>query len=87
MNHKNAVGEKRRQCIANNLRILREREGITTTELAKKIGCTINTVFNWENLKTITSIESLWRLADYFGVTINQICGREPLPEKAPPKP
>ena len=52
-------------------------EGISQYALAKKLGISQSTICNWLNGKKEPSIESLWKLADFFGETIDYIVGRE----------
>lgn len=52
-------------------------EKISQYALAKKLGISQSTICNWLNGKKEPSIESLWKLADYFSVSIDYIVGRE----------
>ena len=56
---------------------LMKMEKISQYALAKKLGISQSTICNWLNGKKEPSIESLWKLADYFSVSIDYIVGRE----------
>lgn len=76
--------DDRKQYLADNLRTLREKFNITQEELAEAIGDTRNSIGTWEQCTRMPTVENLWALADYFSITINQLCGREPLPHALP---
>ena len=61
---------------AINLRFMRESEKLTQTELAQKIGVTQRKISYWESGKIEPDIYGLWKLADYFGTTIDELIGR-----------
>ena len=63
--------------VAERIKELMKAEGISQYALAKKLGISQSTICNWLNGKKEPSIESLWRLADFFGETIDYIVGRE----------
>ena len=52
-------------------------EKLSQSELARKIGISQSAICNWLNGKKEPSIESLWKLADYFDVTVDYLIGRE----------
>ena len=64
---------------AQNLRALRKRRGISQKWLAEKLSLTQQTVAKWECNGAEPSIRTLCALADYFGVTTDQMLGRAPL--------
>ncbi len=53
-----------------------QAEGISQYALAKKLGISQSTISNWLNGKKEPSIESLWKIADYFGESVDYIIGR-----------
>lgn len=53
-----------------------QAEGVSQYALAKKLGISQSTISNWLNGKKEPSIESLWKLADYFGESVDYIIGR-----------
>lgn len=52
-------------------------EGLTQSKLASGIGVNQSTVCNWLKGKKEPSIESLWKLADFFDVSIDYLIGRK----------
>ncbi len=57
---------------------LRERAGMTKTQLADKLNVDISTVCKWESGVNTPRADGLLRLADIFDCSIDEICGREP---------
>ena len=56
---------------------LRNEKGLTQREIAKIFNVSQGTYNNWENGKTQPSIEQLVTIADFFGVSIDYLVGRE----------
>ena len=56
---------------------LRERSGLTQTELAKKMGVTRSSVNGWEMGVSIPSIMKLVELAMFFHVSTDYLLGME----------
>lgn len=63
--------------VVERIKYLMDAEDISQYALAKKLGISQSTICNWLNGKKEPSIESLWKLADYFGETIDFLVGRE----------
>lgn len=63
--------------VVERIKYLMEAEDLSQYSLAKKLGISQSTICNWLNGKKEPSIESLWKLADYFGESIDFIVGRE----------
>lgn len=64
------------------LRTLRKEKGISIEKLSEKflkdyLNVSVNAISSWENGKTIPSIDNLEFLANYFGVTMNEILDGE----------
>ena len=59
------------------LKYLMAIEHLTHGDLARRISISQSAVCNWLNGKKEPSIESLWKLADYFDVTADYLIGRE----------
>lgn len=60
-----------------NLRKLREEAHVSQAALARALGVAQNTVSNWENGNRDPSNEALMRVADFFGVTVDYLLGKE----------
>lgn len=60
----------------NRIAELRNEAHITQRQLAKEIETSQANLSRWENGLIVPSILECWRLADYFNVTIDYICGR-----------
>ncbi len=69
--------------LAQNLKFLREQMGIGQDEMAKKMDVTQSAVGNWEKNYRKPDIEMIVRLAEYFGVSLDDLV----LKDMRPPKP
>ena len=58
------------------LRSLRETEKLSQTELAHKLGVTQRKVSYWETEKIEPSLAELWRIADFFNMSVDELIGR-----------
>lgn len=56
---------------AENLKVLREKKGLTTIELAGEIGLSGRSLFSFEKGTNSPSLEELVKIADFFGVTLD----------------
>ena len=64
--------------LAENIKILREKKGISQYQLAKELFVTRQAVARWENGVTRPDIETIGKLADIFGVSVEYlITGKE----------
>lgn len=52
-----------------------KKRGISVNELEAEIGLGINTIYKWD--KASPSADKLQRVADYFGVSLDFLTGRE----------
>ncbi len=59
------------------LKKLREEAGESQYSFAKKFGVAQSTIGNWESGTREPNLDSISRLADYFGVTVDHLLGRE----------
>ena len=59
----------------NRLKELRTNCGITQEQLAKDIGCSLNSIYNWESEKRQMSYDILLKFSQYFNVTIDYLLG------------
>ena len=62
--------------LQHRFRECRERSGLTTAELAKRIGVSQAAVSQWDTGKKFPSSETLCKLADLYGVSIDYLVGR-----------
>ena len=62
---------------SSNIRALRENSRLTQQQLADKLSVTQRKISYWESGKIEPDLESLWRLADFFDVTIDELVGRQ----------
>jgi len=62
--------------IGKNILEQRKQKNITQEELAAELGVTAAAVSKWENGYTLPDILMLCALADYFGVTTDELLGR-----------
>lgn len=54
----------------------RRLQGITQQELAKELGVTAAAVSKWERDQSLPDVYTLAKLADLFGVTLDELMGR-----------
>lgn len=66
------------------VRELRESKGIQQKELAVDLGVSQPTVSDWESGRKVPSAKSMAKLADYFGVSVDYLLGRENEKEPTP---
>jgi len=60
-------------------RIKQLRGRLSQDELAKEVGLSKNTVYNYENGKRLPDADALIKLSDYFNVSVDYLLGRENL--------
>ncbi len=61
---------------------LRTERGMTQDEVAEKLGVSDKSVSNWETQTAVPDVETVVKLADLFGVTVDRLLG---LNASAPP--
>lgn len=59
-----------------NLKYQREQYGLSMMELAKKIDTSHQNISRWENNKVLPNIDFCVKLADFYGITIDELIGR-----------
>lgn len=64
--------------IMKNLKILRKSRNLTQKEVANAIGITFQNYSYYETGRTKPTPEMLCALADFFGVTVDELLGRTP---------
>ena len=70
--------------IASNLRLLRSKNRLTQEDVAEKIGVTRQAVAKWENGDTLPDILNCEALADFYGVSLNDLVRYDPEKEGMP---
>ena len=63
--------------LATNLRMERARLRLTQKEVADGAGITTAMLCHYEQGTSTPSLKTVERLADYFGVTLDQLMGRD----------
>ena len=61
---------------SENLRSLRGEAGLTQQDLADRLQTTQRKVSYWESGKVEPDLENLWRLADFFDTSVDDLIGR-----------
>jgi len=62
---------------AEILKDLRIDKGLSQSELARKTGLNQSTITLWEASKSLPNLDSMIIIADYFGVSLDYLAGRE----------
>ncbi|MBN2959835.1 MAG: helix-turn-helix transcriptional regulator [Streptococcus gordonii] len=63
--------------LGKQLKLHREQKGYSQNQIAEYLGTTRQTISNWENDKTIIDSHSLIRLADFYQISLDELCGRK----------
>lgn len=61
----------------NRLKELRKQKGLKQKDLAGLIGVSQSTLSEWESEKYQIDNDNLFKLADYFGVSVDYLLGRD----------
>jgi transcriptional regulator with XRE-family HTH domain len=67
------------KAFAKNLRMLRKERKLSQQKLASQVGVTQQCVSEWEKGKIEPTMSPLWRLADVFDISIDELIGRKEL--------
>lgn len=59
--------------VGENIKRFREEKNISQSEIADKLSVTRQAVSNWENGKTEPDIDTLHKIADILGVSIEEL--------------
>ena len=62
--------------LKESLKSLRQEKAVTQQQLAKKLNISLKTVSHWETGYTEPSISQLILLADFYGVSLDDLVGR-----------
>ena len=60
----------------NRISELRQEKMLSQHQLAKELKTSQANISRWEQNIIAPSIIECWRIADYFGVSIDYLCGR-----------
>lgn len=63
--------------IGQNIAFYRKKAGMTQEELSEKIGVTAQAISKWENDLSYPDLEIVRRLAEIFGITVDQLLNGE----------
>jgi DNA-binding XRE family transcriptional regulator len=63
--------------LGEKIRFLRKKRKISQKKLAEEIGVSRNIIYLWESERFEPNIFNAIVLADYFGVTLDELCCRE----------
>lgn len=63
--------------IAKNILFYRKRAKLSQKQIAEQLGISIPAISNWENGTNSIDIETLFKLCDILGVSINEMYGIE----------
>ena len=62
---------------SENLRQLREKQGLKQKELAEELGISLRAYQYYERNEREPQLSTLIRIADYFDVSLDELVGRE----------
>lgn len=65
----------------DELKRLRKEKGLTQVELAERLNVSQSTIASWENGKRRPDLDFLPTIADFFGVSLSEIYGKDTLTE------
>jgi transcriptional regulator with XRE-family HTH domain len=68
---------QRVKSIIGSLRTERNAHGFTQASLAKEINRSPSTVSAWEGNEGSIGLEEAWQLADLYGISLDQLAGRD----------
>ena len=63
--------------LKNNIKELRQNASLSQSKLAKELGTSQANLSRWEKGIIEPSILECWKIADFFGVSIDVVCGRD----------
>jgi transcriptional regulator with XRE-family HTH domain len=71
--------------LSDRIRALRKEHGYSQEQMARKLHLTQGAISQWENGLTVPAADQLMALADVFGITVDELLGREQ--QETPPPP
>ena len=69
------------ETLAKNLFLLRKRKGISREAVARVLEISAKSYERYEKNERDPNAPRLVKLADFYGVSLDQLVGREPLPD------
>lgn len=75
--HRKGQGTMERGVFSSRLAELRKRKGVSRYVLSELCGLGHDAIRRYENGEAEPVMGSLCRIADYFGVSLDWLCGRE----------
>jgi transcriptional regulator with XRE-family HTH domain len=57
--------------------LLMMKNNMNKLELSKKVGVSTGNLSDWSNGKTNPNLTTMIKIADYFGVSLDYLCGRD----------
>lgn len=61
--------------MANQIKILRKAKGVTQEEMGMVLGLSYQAISKWENGTTIPDVQMIPKIAEYFGISIDELFG------------
>lgn len=61
----------------DSLKYQREVAGLNKTESAKAIGTSHQNISRWERNEVLPNIDFCVKLADFYGITVDELIGRD----------
>jgi transcriptional regulator with XRE-family HTH domain len=55
----------------------RRQAGLTQSDVAEKVGVTHSVIYHWETGRSMPILQTLLRIADAYGVSLDELVGRE----------
>ena len=62
--------------LAENLQVLRKQNNLSQEELAEKCQVSRQAIAKWESGESVPTIDKLVYLAEYYGVSLDELVGR-----------
>ena len=63
--------------LSENLKVLRKQKGFSQEELAVRVNVVRQTVSKWEKGLSVPDADTVVKLAEVFGVSVNELLGEE----------
>lgn len=60
--------------LSENLKALTQKKAVTMAQLSRATGIPPQTLNNWMSGQEPRGLDKLKRIADYFGVTLDELC-------------